>query len=328
LAYQKAIWPVCLACAGAILLNGCLSDSGDAESKNIVITVIDNEQTPVSTLPAENGDNGNDNEPDEGASQQPTTPVNDSPAGITDLILVTGQSNALGENTDFDPALDSPIDRVYAWTEDNGWQRASLRQVWDRNWSPRTHPDSDPHNNFGFHFAKTVATQAQDRVVGFVLVTAPGEGISHWDYNTYFYNEVSRKALEALNALPHKQVFDGILWHQGETDWLLNGSSDPDLNGVVVGDNYYSDKLSALIANFRTENWFARNGLFICGETAQAPVNARLMALNTDPDPATACVTGDGLPTFDQPDYVHFTAEALRELGGNYAEKYLELTDR
>lgn len=331
------IWRV-VAAITALAVAGCASD--DAVEIKRTIVVVGGAEPDVDTSPAQGSDNDNDSpivitvgggnpdpatQPDPDPVEQPS--AIDQPSGITDLVLVTGQSNALGAQTAYDPTLDSPVDRFYAWTEDDGWQRASLRQVWDLGWNPRTHPAGDPHNNFGFHFGKRIVASDSSRVVGIVLATAPGEGISHWDYGSYFYNQIGNKAIAALNDLPHKSQFDGILWHQGETDWLRNGSSDPDLGGATVGNNYYSNKLYALIANLRSENWFSDGKPFICGETAQAPVNERLMALNTDADPWTACVSGEGLPTYDSPEYVHFTAEGLRELGAGYAQSYLRLVD-
>ncbi len=247
------------------------------------------------------------------------------PASITDLVLVTGQSNALGSQTTYDPILDAPVERFYAYT-DQGWEPASLRQVWDLGWHPKKGLGDDPHNNFGFHFGKTVALQDPNRVVGLILVTAPGEGISHWDADNYFFNKIRSKALLALNDLPHKSGVDGILWHQGETDWSVDGSNDPELWEFPHND-YYSEKLWQLINNFRSESWFAADRPFICGETAQSPVNARLNALNRDADPWTACVAGEGLPTYDEVN-VHFTAQSLRQLGTNYAEVYLQMVGR
>ena len=133
---------------------------------------------------------------------------------ITDVVLITGQSNALGSQTVFDPVLDAPVDRFFAYT-DEGWRPATLRQVWDLGSHPLLGLGDDPHNNFGFHFGKTLLAQRSDRVVGIILVTAPGEGISHWDADSFFFRKIRNKALLALNELPHKTGVDGILWHQG-----------------------------------------------------------------------------------------------------------------
>jgi len=242
-------------------------------------------------------------------------------ATITDVVLITGQSNALGTETSFDLLLDQPIDGFFAYT-DQGWEPASLRQVWDLGWHPGR--GGDPHNNFGFHFGKSVAAQSPDRVVGIILATAPGEGISHWDADGFFFRKIRNKTVLALNELPHKAGIDGILWHQGETDWADTGSDDPDLDSFPTND-YYSNRLWDLINNFRLESWYDADRPFICGETARSPVNTRLNALNRDNDIWTACVPGAGLPTYDA-EAVHFSAEGLRELGANYADVYLQMT--
>jgi len=304
------------------------SETGLADTE----TAIADTETAIAeneTFPVDNEAESVDSEivsTDDGSDVEPVVappPLIDAPEGITDLILITGQSNALGAQTAFDPQLDDSVDRFYAYT-DNGWQRASLKQVWDLGWHPGTSPDTDPHNNFGMHFGKTISNRRSDRVVGIVLVTAPGEGISHWDPDGFFFGKIRNKALAALNALPHKSGFDGILWHQGETDWSLHGTNDPDLAGHNISDDYYSIKLYALINSFRNESWFDYSQPFICGETAQSPVNGRLMGLNNDTDYWTACAAGAGLPTYDDVN-VHFNAEALRTIGANYAQKYLEL---
>ena len=295
----------------AALASGCMSDDSSVEKNP---DLIDDREITASTTPEID-------DPESGAGNTEVLSAPSGPDAITDLVLITGQSNALGALTTFDPQLDSPADRFYAYT-DAGWQQASLKQVWDLGWHPRTAIDTDPHNNFAFHFGKTISARRGDRVVGIVLVTAPGEGISHWDAGNVFFNKIRTKALAALNELPHKSSFDGILWHQGETDWAKSGSLDTDLAGLEIDTNYYSNKLAQVIENFRRESWFDDEKPFICGETAQSPINVRLTALNRNSDPWTACVEGEGLATYDEAQ-VHFTAESLRILGANYADRYL-----
>lgn len=232
-------------------------------------------------------------------------------ADITDLILVTGQSNALGAGTSYDAALDQPHPHAFAFT-DQGWQVASLRQIWDRDWFPRTHPEGDPSNNFAFHFGKRFAENNPNRTVGFILVTAPGMAIDHWRYGGPFYREVAAKVTDAINQLPHKSNIDGVLWHQGETD----------ANDTQV----YTDALYTLIYYLRTEPWAGPATRFICGETAQLRVNNRLNGLNRDSDPYSACVKASDLST--QPDGHHFDAPALRTLGRRYADAYSDMLNR
>lgn len=232
-------------------------------------------------------------------------PSSDGPAAITDLILVTGQSNALGAGTQYDPALDSGHQQVFAFT-DSGWRVADLRQVWDLGWHPRTDPNTDPGNNFALHFGVQLVRHDRARVVGFILATAPGQPISHWAANGDFFNFIRAKVSNAINQLPHKSRLDGILFHQGESD----GNDD----------NSYGHALRSLIGSLRSEPWFDADKPFICGETAGLAVNNQLNSLNRDGDPNTACVAASNLPTSG--DRRHFTAEALRELGRRYADRY------
>jgi len=238
----------------------------------------------------------------------------DGGLGITDLVLVTGQSNALGSQTSwldplsFDEGLDSPVSRVYAYTN-HGWSVAGLRQIWDHNWYPRSDIAGNPANNFAFHFAKHIVRKDPNAVVGIILIAAPGESIQHWASGGEFFNEIQSKVKAALQSLPAGVKVSGVLWHQGESDYYSN--------------DYYEDALQTLIGNFRARPWFVPQGLFVCGETLNAPVNASLRKLNTDGDNRTGCALAEGLTSVG--DDVHFNAESLRELGKRYADIYWSL---
>ena len=264
-----------------------------------------------------------------------------TPSDITDIILVTGQSNVTGSQTQYDPILDASNDRIFAFTSSGDWEVADLHQAWDVDgWHPGNgslqDPTRSPYNNLAFQFAKSVVQNDPDRVVGIVVAGAPGEGIQHWDANSSFSQTVETKVLAAINAHGIKSELDGILWHQGETDWQFHGTSDPDASTSERSDpEYYPDKLNGLIARFRNQNWFSNQKPFICGETKQAPVNARLMNLNADGDSWTACVAASDLTTREMDLSVdppvlgtHFDAAGLRTLGQRYGLKYSSLTER
>lgn len=306
---------------------GCSSteDTGDDETGSSLVNAGNTPTTIVVDVETESASGITDlgTEPEDaeqGAAEPPfepddfPIPANVDLASVTDLVLITGQSNALGALTTFDAELDQPNDRVYAFT-DVGWQVANLEQVWDMthpgNFST-TDPERDPFNNFGFHFAKTIAENRSDRTVAFVLITAPGQEIAHWDTDREFFGQIRNKALNALNQVPHKSSFDGILWHQGESD-----AEDSD---------YYTIKLNELISNFRSEPWFGFERPFICGETIGLPVNNRLNMLNTDGDPWTACVAGEGLPSLE--DGIHFSADGLRIIGERYGWQFITMRPR
>jgi len=116
----------------------------------------------------------------------------------------------------------------------------------------------------------------------------------------------------ALDAQGQGKQIDAVLWHQGETDWIYQGTADPEATDAERTEpNYYPRKLNQLIANFRSESYVGK-GIFICGETIRADVNPHLMALNNDGD-------------IRNPNGVHFSAQALRDIGRRYAEQYLEI---
>ena len=297
------------------------SDSGDIINSNTTVSTDNTETTDNTT--ADNTDTTDSSEtPDITETENKQFRAED----ITDLILITGQSNTLGSNTSWNTTLDAPHPRVFAYTSE-GWRVAELYQSWDNGAHPGTGNRSDVekiHNNFALHFGKRLAELDDNIVVGFVLVSEPGEGINHWAPGSHGKVRVQQKTLEAINALPSKTTIDGILWHQGETDWLLEGTSDPDVEQPAAID-YYPASLSALIENFRLENWYDDSRPFICGETIQAEgVNTHLSNLNSDDDPATACVEAVGLPAITAGGN-HFNASALRTLGRRYAEAYIQL---
>jgi hypothetical protein len=283
-----------------------------------------------------------------------------TPREITDLVLVTGQSNVTGAETTVSARLDRwgkvleflPPDtshpRVFAWTVDphhgnagTGWQIAALNQSWH---------DSAPgiggiaRNNFAFHFAKQVVQSDDCRVVGLVVVSEGGKGIAHWDEGATGWNEVSVQVNEAISALGRSEI-DGILWHQGESDWIQDGTCFNTPRCRNERPDYYAQKLysgiadpaipnsvgrDALIDRLRRESWFDNSKPFIAGETIKAPVNVHLNKLNSDGDPWTACVDSDlesGLGIrADDPFRNHYNAAGLRDLGERYATAYLRMT--
>ncbi len=257
---------------------------------------------------------------------------------INHVIVVTGQSNVEAPLTAFDPALDYPDSRVFAFT-DSGWKVADLHQVWDENAHPGNHsltnPNQSPNNNFVFHFGKSLANTDPDAVPAFIVLAAPGKGIANWDFESPFYLKMRNKISNALAQLPNKDTIDVMLWHQGESDSQYEGTSDPDATEFTDVDsyeytNYYALKLRNVIQNFRSESWAQPELPFICGETRVSfRVNRRLIELNDDNDPNTACVYTTDLPyRLSDPSGAHFSAAGLRELGQRYMDAYLSIINR
>ncbi len=296
----------------------------------------------VPTVTGQNGPNASGNPDSASGSGQGSAGNVDtgvySAADINHLVVVTGQSNVEAPETTFDPFLDHPEPRVFAFT-DNGWRVADLHQVWDDNAHPGNHsltdPTRSPNNNFVFHFGKSLAQTDPDAVVGFIVLAAPGKGIAHWDYESPFYWKMRNKINDALAGLPNKNNIDVMLWHQGESDSQYEGTSDPNATGFSDVNsyeykNYYQIKLRNVIANFRSEAWGSGDLPFICGETRVGfRVNRRLLELNDDNDPNTYCVYTTDLPyRLSDPSGAHFSAAGLRELGRRYMQAYLDMINR
>lgn len=284
-----------------------------------------------------------------------------TPNEITDIILATGQSNLAGAKTAVSATFDRfgkvinfvgadlPHPRVFAWTvEPNsnaglGWKIASLDQSWH---------DSDPgsggtaHNSLVFHFAKQIANNRPCRVVGIVVVSESGKGIAHWDYGAPGWDQISRQVADALSPLGRPAI-DGIIWHQGESDWIADGTCYPEGDCNNGQPDFYAQKLysqianpsvpnpyadSALIDRLRSQPWFGNSKPFIASETLQAPVNIHINKLNSDGDNWTQTVRGaadSGLEqgTFDDTGN-HYSAAGLRELGARYASAYLRMIEQ
>jgi len=298
-------------------------------AENLTNNVVEPAPIPVTETPAA----VETPEPAAEAAMPIITPV--APSDITDIIVLTGQSNASGVQTGFDATLDAGNERLFAFNEDGQWQAADLDQYWDEN-LPSNFASAaegrDPYNNLVFQVGKSLAEQT-DRVVGIILVTAPGEGISNWDYNSEFYTKIRNKVTDALATLPQKDSVDAMIWMQGETDWLAEGTADPEATGFSSFDsdfyrNYYPNKLNQLINNLRSEFWYTSNAQFICAETKKTNLNHHLMALNNDGDDRTSCAQASDLPTRDSDPFGnHYSGAALRTLGDRIAALYLLAAD-
>ncbi len=296
------------------------SDSPSNISGSSLPTVSTDKSVSIA-VPTNEGISQQDQNENALAVENPLVPPELLPADITDLILITGELNTLGTSTLTDNDLDNQNPRVFAFTR-AGWKVAELYQSWDGDHPGTGSPEntSNRHNNFALHFGKRLVELDENIVVGFVLVSEPGEGIEHWDPGNAGLLRLQQKAFEAINELPHKTSIDGVLWHQGETDWKLEGTSDPDVVQPAE-TNYYPNKLKALVNNLRLESWFNESRPFICGETLRAAVNDHLNGLNSDSDPKTACVSATDLSEISEGSN-RFDAHSLRVLGQRYAEVY------
>lgn len=240
-----------------------------------------------------------------------STCVVDLLAGVTDVVLMMGQSNALGEDTNVDSAdLDAIDENIVAWTQFDGWQVADLcSQIWQKGWFPWRGGVCSNHP--AFQIAKGIVAADPARKVAIIPTGVAGKPISWWDDGAVAYELASDQVTNALAALPGHTEVSLVAWSQGEAN---HGAED-----------VWYDKLTDLISRMRSEAWMdSQETVFIAQETKDSSVNTRLPSFDSDNDALTAWIPASDLTTKDG---VHWSAPALRTLGGRYAATYLSLAN-
>ncbi len=231
--------------------------------------------------------------------------------GVTDVVLMMGQSNALGEDTAVDPdGLDAVNPNIIAWTQFDGWQVADLcSQIWQKGWFPWRGGVCSNHP--AFQIAKGIVASDPSRKVAIIPTGIAGKPISWWDNGALAYELANEQTRNALAALPSHSKVDLVAWSQGEAN-----------DGVE--DQWYSN-LTDLISRLRSESWFdVQETVFIAQETKDSSVNDTLPWFDSDNDDLTNWIAASDLSTKDG---VHWSAAALRTLGNRYATKYLSVAN-
>ena len=246
--------------------------------------------------------------------------INELVSVVTDVVLTAGQSNAAGNNTDYNPNIfqDRGNIRMLVWTNNNRWEIADPRtQRWHGS-LPFPNNYNGVFNHPGFQISRALTNQDQCRVVALIATSAPGQRIDYWLNETDgHYRYLTNKVYNALNALGRDRV-DLLWWMQGESDDNANHGQ-------------YFNQLNRLIAKFRREGFFDYNGYFIANQTRDSyNANAAISWLDSDNDSKTLTSIGQGLPFIrsEYPETVHFNADALRTIGDAVANLYLSRVGR
>ena len=218
------------------------------------------------------------------------------------VLVSSGQSNSLGERTEYSDFLDYPVNNVIVWTSENGWQVANLcRQVWDRKWYPKAGGTCSNHP--GFQIAKNLALLNPDDTIALIPTGKAGQPISCWDDDKACFLEMEFSIETALDSLEFTNVVSYMAFLQGESD---SGRSQ-----------WYND-LQNLIARIESRNWY--DGQFIASQTfAYEDINQQVTGLRFDGNSRTDYVSSAGLQTKDG---THWNAPALRMLGIRFADRF------
>ena len=239
---------------------------------------------------------------------------------VTDVILTAGQSNATGNDTNYNPARheqDRINNRVLVWTENDRWEIANPgNQTWHNKRFPSRR--GRVFNHPGFQIGRAIADLDECRVVALISTAASGMPIDHWRHDIDgHYSEITQTVTDAINALPVKHQVDMIWWMQGEAD-----------NDQIISRYVY--KLNDLIGMFRSESWFSGDGYFLANETGWSPyANRAIRTLGSDGNIFTDYSRGEDTPPGSFPSLpnetvqTHFNETSLRKIGDLVADKYI-----
>ena len=223
-------------------------------------------------------------------------------------FLLIGQSNAAGRGF---PEEAEPLDNL----------RGRLKVQRNGLWFPMFRPvNPDRHTSgvcFAESFAKEYALAHPDVEVGIIPCADGGTQISQWLPRQILFDNAVNCAKLAMRTSSLK----GILWHQGEND--------------CFGENHvlYAHRFRFVMNTLRRELGCPELPIIIGGlgdflakvekypEFAQThlKLNAILRELGEEyPHCAFVCAEGLG----SNPDNLHFSSQALKELGIRYYQAY------
>ena len=237
-----------------------------------------------------------------------------------DVILLAGQSNAVGRGVEYDVVFDNiNSDRVYQFPSTGTFTDTIIPLS-----QPVQHPTPDPDNKIGFIYSfvrQYLRSIPNNRSVLIVPMAVGGTGFvnNRWGVGNDLYVNAITQANKTLN-LPNSRLA-AILWHQGESD--AGNSTD-------VGN--YAAKLDATLLGLRQGITGATTTPIILGELSPQWLDGNTNRINlnniikTTPDRIsnTAVASSEGLDG-NVGDIIHFNAESQRILGRRYFDRYLTL---
>lgn len=232
-----------------------------------------------------------------------------------DVFLVAGQSNAVGLGiplTKQDFSSENIYQLVLSANSDNGKIIPATPQLYNY----------DGEGNFvGFplSFAREYYKKYKRKVL-LVPCAKGGTSVqSDWSVPNGTLVTLTTRIMNEI-LLDSNNIFKGILWHQGESD-------------IGLGINYRNN-LDSLVNHFRTNILGASQTPFICGtlspdfvedppeeKAVKIPINTAIQNISQRLN-LTDAVNSVGLKGNSASDKIHFSAQALRDLGKRYFQKF------
>jgi hypothetical protein len=238
-----------------------------------------------------------------------------------DVILLMGQSNAVGSGTGGD-WIDN--DNVFVWNSGySGTGTAAVAGTTRRGSAPFA---VDSSNNLGIHAADKYQRVTGRRVL-LVVMALGGTSITEMnDTGGTIYDPMITNMEALFTAYPNATLV-GFLWHQGEADQFETNS-------------WYVTEFQTLLTNLRAQDWFPEDCPVVVGELYFGDYSASAQWRQTETlsylptiDHRIGCVSSGGLDAVDEsftdsygaPYRVHFTGASLRLLGHRYGGALLAM---
>lgn len=246
-----------------------------------------------------------------------------------DIIIQAGQSNSEGTSC-------GPVERPYE-ANDRVWYlngNFTISQAAEVVWVNET------VGNFGLSFAREYVEQGllqEGRKLLILRCAVGGTGFldNHWKMTDDLYLRMIEMISTAL-ALNKENRLVAFLWHQGETDAILNASREIHYNHLMTLLRSVCDKFEVpeipFVAGDFVQDWKSEN------MEVSVPVIAAIKDVCAE-YPYGAFVETDGLKSNRQennrctlgwpdPDPIHFSRKAIYELGCRYFAAYQEILSR
>ena len=245
--------------------------------------------------------------------------LKDFSADKFDIIIQAGQSNSEGYGFGAVAEPFTPSDNIYYLNND-----------FTISFAGEIVYGNDIASNFSLSFCNEYIDNnmlQSGRKILIVRSAVGGTGFldNHWKLEDDLFLRMMEMVKTALDLNPANRLV-ALLWHQGETDAILNASKETHYNNlsklVTTVRNTFVSPLLPFIAGDFVHQWKNQN-LEICGPVIEAVKRVCSEIGNA------GFVTTENLKSNDEQtgngDTIHFSRQSLYELGNRYFEAYKKL---
>ena len=231
-----------------------------------------------------------------------------APENLT-LFLLIGQSNMAGRG------------------EVKAEDRQSIPGVWMLNphyeWVPAVDPmhfDKETAGaGLGRSFARMLIEACPEKQIGLIPCAYGGTSLDMWQSDKHLF----RNAIYRTEYAMKSGRLAGILWHQGESDAASSIASPTyavrfQKMMVELREKLQAEEVPVLVGTLGDFVKYRANGI----KKFAPEINRQIFSLPQSMD-RLGVVDSSGLK--DGGDQLHFSTEALRELGSRYAREYLRM---